>query len=158
MSISVCHKRQDSMLAYECFNHLQAQAVDCHLDELHDSITDAEDLTSHFLGRVKKCSHLVVVVTESTGGNWWVPFAIGAASALEKRICAAATDSVQRPDFLTKWPRLNPSNPQDWILYAHAYRHDVTSGFIALDSAPFSISTAAQFHHVMHSFNRHRDA
>jgi hypothetical protein len=146
MTVFLSHKQEDADLAKACSLRLQLNRVPVYLDVLDETIGDAEDITAHFLGKIRQCSHLIAVVTNKTKGSWWVPFEIGAASSLEKRICSVVRGIVEQPDFLSKWPRLDASSSKDWEEFATLYRQDATSGIKTLDSVQASVKTAAQFH------------
>lgn len=146
MTVFLSHKQEDADLAKACSLRLQINRVPVYLDVLDTSIKDADDLTAHFLQKIRQCSHLIAVITSNTQGSWWVPFEIGAASSLDKRICSVVRGNVDQPDFLSKWPRLDAASTTDWQEFAALYRQDATSGVKTLDSVQPSVRSAAQFH------------
>ena len=57
-----------------------------------------------FSGAYKICTHIIAVVSRETALSWWVPFEIGEATALERRISTYQTGYAQLPEYLAKWP------------------------------------------------------
>ena len=146
MPVFISHKQEDTTIAKACALRLKFSRIPTYLDVLDEKLADAEDITEHFLTQIRRCTHLVAIVTSNTKGSWWVPFGIGAATCLEKRICSAVRGTVLQPEFLSKWPRLDPGVAKVWEEFAVRYRQDISAGVKTLDSAQPSIRSAAEFH------------
>ena len=146
MTTFISHKREDLALARACGLQLLRLKIPRYLDDDDKSLVSVEDITAHFLEKINGASHLLAVIFPKTKGSWWVPFEIGAASAINKRICSVVIGEVEQPDFLSKWPRLTLNSQRDWDSFAEAYRQDVSSGGKILDSTYPSIASAPEFH------------
>jgi len=146
MTVFISHKQGDTALAKACSLWLMTSGVPFYLDVLDESIGDAADITNHLLRKIEQCSHLIAVVTKHTQESWWVPFEIGAASVLDKRICSVVRGSVDQPDFLSKWPRLDAGIQNDWKEFSTRYFEDTNLLGSALDSVQSRVRTADRFH------------
>jgi hypothetical protein len=146
MPVFISHKREDSREANTCLMRLQMHKVPAYLDELDHEIEEADDLTTHFITKLQNCTHLIAAVSRNTQGSWWVPFEIGAATALERRICSTSFYPVEMPDFLAKWPKLSLYSDDHYARFAIAYHSDSSTKRSTYDSVQASIKSAGQFH------------
>jgi len=144
MPVFISHKREDTERAAEIAAYLKLQGVSCYLDVTDPSIQTTDDLTSLLMRRVKECTHLMAVVSSYTTQSWWVPFEIGVASELERRITTFQLSSVALPDFLKKWPVLRTSS--DLATFIQYYRMDSTVSVGERLFKTASISNASEFH------------
>ena len=95
MNVFISHKREDLALAKACGLHLLRLKISRYLDDDDQSLASVEDITAHFLAKIAHASHLLAVISPKTKGSWWVPFEIGAASAINKRICSVVVGEVE---------------------------------------------------------------
>lgn len=147
MPVFISHKREDTDQAAAVAQYLGRRNVVCYLDVLDPKLKTTDDLTALLMQRVRSCTHLMAVVSEYTIQSWWVPFEIGVASELERRVTSYQLGPVALPDFLKKWPILRTQSDLDkFIQY---YRADAAvPSSERLYQAP-SISVAAEFHRRM---------
>jgi hypothetical protein len=144
MPVFLSHKREDTEHAQAIGAYLTRRSVKCYIDIADPSIQATDDLTALLMQRVKACTHLMAVVSGYTTQSWWVPFEIGVASELERRITAYRVSYVSLPDFLSKWPIL--STQQDLDTFIQYYRTDsLVPNVERLFKTP-TISTASGFH------------
>ena len=144
MPVFISHKREDTGKAAEIAAYLSRKSVKCYIDLTDSSIQTTEDLTALLMRRVKECTHLMAIVSDYTIQSWWVPFEIGVASQLERRITSYRLSSVNLPDFLKKWPIM--ASQTDLDTFVEYYRVDsLVPNIERLFKAP-QISNAAEFH------------
>jgi hypothetical protein len=124
MPVFLSHKREDKEAAVRVANFLTTHRVTCYLAILDPAIQTTDDITSTLMVKVRGCTHLMAVVSEYTQKSWWVPFEVGVASELDRRITTFRLTAVPLPDFLTKWPILR--NEQDLLRFVEHYRRDDT--------------------------------
>ena len=146
MPVFISHKREDTTEADVCLKRLRMYRVPAYLDVLDNEIEGSPDITEHFLTQLRKCTHLIAAISANTQRSWWVPFEIGVASALEKRICSTSFNAVDQPEYLSKWPRLNLHSNDDYEKFATAYHREATAELRGLDAVKASIRNPAQFH------------
>ena len=90
----------------------------------------------------------MAVVSGNTQKSWWVPFEIGVASELERRITSFELSKTDIPDFLGKWPIIK--NQKELDLFIKFYKKDKS---IALEeshvfdsASPSPVDSADKFH------------
>jgi len=144
MPVFVSHKREDKDKALEISSYLQRCGVACYVDILDPALKTTDDITDTIMRRVKQCTHLMAIVSAYTERSWWVPFEIGVASEIERRICSFQAAYASLPEFLKKWPILK--NQAHLEVFVQNYRNDtavpITEGRL---QSP-TILSAAQFH------------
>ena len=129
-----------------CLKRLRMHRVPAYIDVLDSEIEGSLDITEHFLAQLRRCTHLIAAISPNTQRSWWVPFEIGVASALEKRICSTSFKAVDQPEYLSKWPKLSLYSDDDYEKFAIAYHADATTELRGLDAVKASIRSPAQFH------------
>lgn len=144
MPVFISHKREDTAHASLIAAYLQRNNVICYIDAADSLIQTTDDLTSLLRQRVKACTHLMAVVSDYTIQSWWVPFEIGIASELERRITSYRLSIVTLPDYLKKWPILKTQ--QDLDIFIKYYRSDSMVSNTERFFKPATISSASQFH------------
>jgi hypothetical protein len=144
MPVFPSHKREDTAEALYIGRYLRDRGVICYIDVMDPTIATTEDLTQLLRSRVRTCTHLMAVVSANTERSWWVPFEIGVASELERRITTFRTALVSLPDYLTKWPIL--STTQDLDRFVYYYFMDVSVEAAERRFAMPLIRSAGDFH------------
>ena len=67
MKIFISHKNEDSLIAKKLDAEFKAYGVDTYLDVMDDHITaNGKALTEHIKNAMKKCSDIIVVMSEKT--------------------------------------------------------------------------------------------
>jgi hypothetical protein len=89
----------------------------------------------------------MAVVSAYTTQSWWVPFETGVASGLERRIVTYQLNSVDLPEFLTKWPLLRST--EDLGRFIRMYRLDAATPLSEGRTAPGVVQDAPQFHRAL---------
>jgi hypothetical protein len=147
MTVFISHKKEDEERARLCALRLKINKISYYLDTYDQDISNIEDITLHLVEKIRSSSHLIVLLSRNTKGSWWVPFEIGVATAMDKRICSVSSiGNVEAPDYLSKWPILELGSSEDFKSFAVNYRADITAEENTLDSTQPSIRPAAEFH------------
>ena len=149
MPVFISHKKADRSDAINIAAYLKSRGVICYVDEFDPSLQNTDDITKAIMDRVKACSHLMAVVSENTNDSWWVPFEIGVASEVDKRICSYKLRSVMLPEYLEKWPVLRTNTHLDKFI--QHYKNDNTVQLNEGRSYAATINTAASFHRSLKS-------
>ena len=149
MPVFLSHKKADRTDAISIAAYIENRGVICYVDEFDPSLQKTDDITSAIMDRVRSCSHLIAVVSENTNNSWWVPFEIGVASEIDKRICSYKLRSVSLPEYLEKWPVLRTNLHLDKFI--QHYKNDNTVQLIEERSYAATINTAASFHRSLKS-------
>ena len=114
MPVFISHRTADDALARAVHDRLVRQhGILCYIDDL-DRQTNAKNITSLIVSRVKQCTNLLVLVTPNTQGSWWVPFEVGVAREAP-RVITSFTNLLQSqlPEYLTEWPVLRGESAVD---------------------------------------------
>ena len=107
MKVFISHQQKDSQLASKILTELKSLNVDAYLDVFDDSlISDSRALTEHLKDTVRRCSDILVVMSNHTIRSWWVPFEIGIAANQDLPTVTYLQNSVPLPGYLAYWPRL----------------------------------------------------
>ena len=148
MPVFLSHKREDKPETLKIANYLKINGIPCYIDVLDPILQSTDDITSILMRRVKQCTHLMAVVSGNTQKSWWVPFEIGVASELERRITSFELNKTDLPDFLEKWPVLKTQKDLD--LFVKYYKKDkviaLEEAHVFDSAAPSPVYTADQFH------------
>lgn len=143
MPVFISYQRNDEDKAKEIYSLFISENILCYLDLLDPTTHSTSDITRTLLSGLKKCSHLLAIISFSTQDSWWVPFEIGAGTESEKRITTFRVNLVNLPDYLSKWPIL--SNDSDLRRYIEIYKRD-ESIELTESSQGKSIHSATEFH------------
>lgn len=144
MPVFLSHKREDKDRTIEIAAYLKGKDVICYVDAFDPLLQTTDDITATLMDRVRRCTHLMAVVSDYTQKSWWVPFEIGVASDADKRISSYQLTTVKLPDFLSKWPVLDSQSDLD--RFVELYRKDNLVPLTESRTAYKSISSADQFH------------
>ena len=147
--VFISHKKADRTDAISIAAYLKNRGVICYVDEFDPSLQKTDDITNAIMDRVRSCSHLMAIVSENTNNSWWVPFEIGVASEIDKRICSYKLRSVSLPEYLEKWPVLRTILHLDKFI--QHYKNDNTVQLNEGRSYAATINTAASFHRSLKS-------
>ncbi len=149
MPVFISHKKTDRSDAIRIASYLNDKGVICYVDEFDPTLQNIDDITKAIMDRVRDCSHLMAVVSENTNDSWWVPFEIGVASEIDKRICSYKIRSVSLPEYLEKWPILHTSTHLDKFI--QHYNDDNTVQLNERRMYATTIHTADYFHRNLKS-------
>ncbi len=123
MPVFISHRTADDGTAQSIGNYLYTNFnIRCYLDHFDPEARTTKDITNLIVNRIRDCTHLMAVITNSTVGSWWVPFEIGVARQSNRRITSFDASSLQLPEFLQEWPVMETDDDLD--LFAEAYHRD----------------------------------
>ena len=137
------------MAALTAAQYLSNRGILFYLDVLDTELETVDDLTNRLVDKIRQSTHLLAVVSQYTVQSWWVPFEIGVATELDRRLTTYAIASVQLPDYLRRWPVL--TLPHHLKLFADLYDLDTAvtpPGQILRYQAGMS-KTANRFHDAL---------
>ena len=144
MPVFISHKREDKDNALRMAAHLKANGITCYVDVLDPTLKTTDDITETIMQRVKQCTHLMALVFSYTERSWWVPFEIGVATEIDRRISSFQSGNSALPEFLTKWPVLKTITDLDTFI--RLYKRDTTVPIREGKVAHATIRSASQFH------------
>ena len=106
---------------------------------------------------MRQCSQLLAIISSYTLKSWWVPFEIGEATALARRITSYKNGNMDLPPFLKIWPVLTRDSQLQ--LFIQEYEKDRriifeekihrTHASVAMDG--MTPSSAEKFHSSLKS-------
>jgi hypothetical protein len=155
MPVFISHRTADDDLAEKIKNRLtNIHDIECWIDGIGPS-SPTETITKEVLAGINRCTHLIAVVTEKTGGSWWVPYEIGVAQQGRRAITSYSSfDRHLLPEYLWQWPIIRGDNAVD--AFARYYKTEniivetvdnfSRSGKIASSSKYGNASAADTFH------------
>jgi len=104
LPVFISYFRANEVLAKAFADLLKANSIQVYLDVHDDAIKSAENVTTAITKGLKECTHMLAVVSATTHLSWWVPFEIGFATSLDRRITTYAMANIALPDYLKTWP------------------------------------------------------
>lgn len=148
MPVFISYRHKDREAALGVAAVMQQHYIEYYLDVLDPQSQTTDQITDVITARMKTCTHLIAVVSENTGGSWWVPFEIGEATIIDNRIATYQVGYVSDlPDYLKKWPKMTT---RDHLrLFALAYKADssLATNRQFRDSVTGSVRTSDKFHY-----------
>ncbi|EOF5041501.1 toll/interleukin-1 receptor domain-containing protein [Providencia rettgeri] len=122
MSVFISYRHTDISIALKIDQKLKNAGIVTYLDKLDVESQTTDDITSVITKKISQSSHLIAIVSAQTASSWWVPFEIGEATILERRIASYQTGYNKLPEYLDKWPKMETM--QHLELFINAYRND----------------------------------
>ncbi|EPF5870247.1 toll/interleukin-1 receptor domain-containing protein [Morganella morganii] len=122
MSVFISYRHTDIDIALQIDKKLKSADIITYLDRLDPESQTTDDITSVITKKIAQCSHLIAIISTQTASSWWVPFEIGEATILERRITSYQTGCNSLPEYLDKWPIMK--NIQHLELFIDAYNND----------------------------------
>lgn len=126
MPVSILFSRADLAAALAISEHLRLEGVTTHLEAIDTQADDTGTLIALINRSLRGCTHLIILVSANTCGAWWVPFALGAAALVDRRLTTFALGQYDCPDYLAELPSMHQANDLD--LFVSAYRLEHTLG------------------------------
>lgn len=106
-AVFLSHRSADKPLVRELAQVLLALGVDVYFDELdsdlqrYAALNDPQGVVHQIDTGLQRCSHLLGVISERTRGSWWVPYEIGSARNLDKKVGYVILDEVDwLPEYM----------------------------------------------------------
>ncbi|MBJ9111152.1 toll/interleukin-1 receptor domain-containing protein [Citrobacter sp. FDAARGOS_156] len=134
MSVFISYRRNDLNIALSIHSRLKVAGIDTYIDLLDSESQSTDDITSVITKNISSSTHLIAVLSSQTTFSWWVPFEIGEATILGRRIASYNTGLSNPPEYLSKWPQMNSMSHIDYFI--DEYKND--RGNSLLESATVS--------------------
>ncbi len=150
MTVFISYRHTDRLLAQQIDARLKQQRISTYLDVLDDESGTTEDITSVITQRVADCSHLLAIISRETALSWWVPFEIGEATIIDRRIAAFRVGSAGLPDYLKKWPVLATGADLDFFIEEYKRDRSRLEESISLESILGSVTGKRAFANDFH--------
>ena len=147
MPVFLSHKREDSQATAFIAHALTLRGIRFYLDVFDPMLRTTEDITKSLQESIHKCTHIMAVVSEYTTASWWVPFEIGVATELNRRVSTYELSTVNLPDYLMKWPILR--NGKDLDKFCDVYELDQAVEFQSQLPSAATRSGADRFHKAL---------
>ena len=163
MPVFISYRHKDRGVALAVAQRLLDNNIKFYLDVVDEESLNTQDITEVITKNIQRCTHLMAIISPNTQGSWWVPFEIGEATVIDRRICSYAYNPggyyltkanlyLYRsflPEYLRKWPVL--LNDPDISNFISEYKRDTRSSalFDSVGNPSFRNLTkngADQFH------------
>ncbi len=125
MPVFISYRHSDRLDAFIINERLLLEGIATHLalfDYSEQQTTD--DICTSLCQQLGDASHLIAVVSPATAADWWLPWQLGAATALHRRITLYQAGSGCLPCYQTKWPRMHEREHIE--LFVRAYHDEGT--------------------------------
>lgn len=159
MSVFISYRHSDEGQAIKINNILKSSGIETYLDRFDAESQNSDDntITDIITQRVSTCTHLLAIMSSETAKSWWVPFEIGEATALSRRITSFRQGYIELPPFLKIWPVM--TRDEHLLLFIEEYKKDKqiilnetkyrNQSSVSMES--FSPSAAKRFHDSLKS-------
>ena len=124
MPVFISYRHTDRSIAMDINQRLKRHGIITYLDVLDAESHTTDDITAVISEKMRACSHLIALVSRSTAESWWVPFEIGEATIIDRRISTYRVDAAPLPEYLDKWPIM--TRAQDIELFVASYEAEKT--------------------------------
>lgn len=152
MPVFISYHRPDELRAMRIQLYLAQQGVQAYLDVLDPELQGSEGVTQRILDALRRCTHLLALISNTTVNSWWVPFEIGVATDSDRRITSYDIAGIPLPEFLTIWPVLR--NEDDLAKYVRRYKQDrviLEKAYKSSEARATAVQSAADFHRYLKS-------
>lgn len=164
MPVFISYRHSDRQKAIEVATKLKLNQITYYLDVIDDESKNTNDITEVITKNIKKCTHLLAIISPNTNGSWWVPFEIGEATISNRRICSYAFKEytyIHRPllnnyknflpEYLHKWPILVSDSDLDAFIKQYKKDNRLFEAGVSMESrgmdfASLTKSGADKFH------------
>lgn len=124
MPVFISYRHTDRAIAMDINQRLERHKIVTYLDVLDAESRTTDDITAVIGHNMRACSHLIALVSRSTAASWWVPFEIGQATIIDRRISTFQVDAAPLPEYLDKWPIMTRAH--DIELFVASYNAEKT--------------------------------
>ncbi|CAK9891589.1 MULTISPECIES: TIR domain-containing protein [Pseudomonas] len=125
MPVFISYRHSERLDAFIINERLKLEGISTQL-ELFDSEAQqtTDDISGIIRRNISQCTHLIAVLAPETAEAWWVPFQLGAATLINRRVAFYQCGEATLPGYLEKWPTMN--NREHIDLYVRAYHDEQT--------------------------------
>lgn len=149
MPVSILFSRADLPAALAISEHLRLEGVTTHLEAIDTQANDTGTLIALINRSLHGCTHVIILVSANTCGAWWVPFALGAAALVDRRLTSFTLGQFDSPGCLAELPSMHQAIDLD--LFVSAYHLEHTLGLalhLPTQAAPGSNRCNAERFHT----------
>jgi hypothetical protein len=160
MTVFISYRHSDEAQATKINQTLKASGIKTYMDKFDHESQNSDDntITEIITQRMHICTHLLAVMSSETAKSWWVPFEIGEATALSRRITSFRQGYVELPPYLKIWPVM--TRDEHLSIFIEEYKKDElqliltekqfrSQGSVSMEA--FSPSVAKKFHDSLKS-------
>lgn len=146
MPVFISHRTQDDAKATVIALRLERLGVPTYQDHFDPTLDRTHRITAKLVAAIRRCTHLMALVTEATRESWWVPFEVGVAREAPRRISTYQASVSSLPEYLCEWPILR--SEADLSVFALTYHRDEAAEPIGgkLAAIHRTIQTPDDFH------------
>ena len=102
MYVFISYSSKDHKIAKRLEAELCRLGIDCFLDR--KEISWGDDVVAKITAGIAACSSLIVIVSLDSVRSQWIPFEVGVATALGKRVLPFVTHpSIDLPAYLSRF-------------------------------------------------------
>ncbi|NBA93928.1 molecular chaperone Tir [Pseudomonas sp. R5(2019)] len=116
MTVSISYRYTDRFSAHLINERLKAHDIPTCMNAVDLESCTINDITTMITRCVMECSHLITVVSDRSAQSWWLPFQIGEATMIDRRITTYNTLRMQLPEYLKRWPAMTCSEDVDFFI------------------------------------------
>ena len=118
VKVFISYNRKDLPEALALSMDLSDDRVPNDMDELHGNLptTNPRVLVNTIHSAISDCSHLIVVLSETTMKSHWVPYEIGYAVAKNLYVVTYGVSFEIVPQYLRVWPNLSTQKHLDGFI------------------------------------------
>ncbi|WP_079254097.1 toll/interleukin-1 receptor domain-containing protein [Endozoicomonas arenosclerae] len=119
MPVFISYRHTDREQAFLIQHRLNNVGIQTYLDVLDTDSKTTDNITQVITENIRKCTHLIALVSDDTIKSWWVPFEIGEATMAERRIATFKNTYSPLPEYLQKWPIMKDNRHIDMFIRAY---------------------------------------
>ena len=122
MPVFISYRHSERLDAHIINERLLLEGIVTRLELFDSAQHSAEDPCISLCHRLYNATHLIAVVSPVTAADWWLPWQLGAATALHRRIALYQSGSGCLPCYQQRWPRMHEREHLE--LFVRAYQDD----------------------------------
>lgn len=125
MPVFISYRHSERLDAFIINERLLLEGIATHLEPFDASAQQhPDDICTGLCRHITDATHLIAVVSPVTAADWWLPWQLGAATALHRRITLYQSGSGCLPCYQKKWPRMH--HREHIELFVRAYLDEGT--------------------------------
>lgn len=115
--VFISHKKEDKPQALWIQSYLRLKGIDSFLDATDKGPSGYQTITDWIVANLRKSTHILAVVSESTKGSMWVPFELGVGYERNEGIGTFLNGPVYNlPEYLQEFPIMRTSHDLDLFI------------------------------------------
>ena len=106
MPVFISYRHPDRLDAFVINERLKLEGINTCLELFDPQGQTTDDICTLFNTNINACTHMITVLGQSGVDEWWVPFSLGSATQLNRRLAFYQCEGTL-PGYLERWPTLN---------------------------------------------------